>query len=375
MHKSAFQNSKILFTLVKNETQMFSKITKLLSENFGTNHKLIKAIKEDKYQNWEKHFTDFNQSNSSKANPIEMKSLGIEVYENNLRTCLSNLRITDDKKTLLQSIQNYFGLTENEINPIKRKFGLKAVDLLSKYRMQDFSLSDIEKYEIQLLATELTISKSEVESINQKNAIDLFQKIVNDKLASGILTDYEQHEIRKTASSLGLSSTSLPLDVKTKELYEHSILLNELEKGNLPSIYNSPIVVQKDEIVHWQVTATLLIPKTVTTGYVGGSRGVSVRVMKGVSYRVGSSRSTPIRESVTIRNPGTLIVTNKRIVFTGSGKSFSIGYKQLLSFVPYNNGIGLQKSTGNEHLLELPNFQASEITFKVLENAINIFFS
>jgi hypothetical protein len=97
--------------------------------------------------------------------------------------------------------------------------------------------------------------------------------------------------------------------------------------------------------------------------------------MKGVSYRVGSSRSTPIRASVTIRNPGTLIVTNKRIVFTGSGKSFSIGYKQLLSFVPYNNGIGLQKSTGNEHLLELPNFQASEITFKVLENAINIFFS
>jgi hypothetical protein len=354
---------------------MFTTITKFFSENFGTNHKLIKAIREDKHKNWEKHFNDFNQSTSSKANPIEMKSLGLEVYENNLRDFLSNLRITDDKRAILQSIQNYFGLSDTDINPIKRKFGLKAVDLLSKYRMQDFSLSDIEKYEIQLLATELTITKSEVDTINQKNAVDILQKLVNDKLASGRITDQEQQEIGKTANSLGLSATNLPLDVKTRELYEHSILLNQLEKGNLPVIYNAPIVVQKDEIVHWQVNATLLTPKTVTTGYVGGSRGVSIRVMKGVSYRVGSSRSTPIRESVTIRNAGNLIVTNKRIVFTGSGKSFSIGYKQLLSFDPYSNGIGLQKATGNGYLIELPNFQASEITFKVLENAINIFFS
>lgn len=354
---------------------MFTSISKFFSEKFGANHKLIKAIRDDKYKNWKKHFNDFNQVSNSKANPTEMKPLGLEVYENNLRDCLSNLRIDDDKRMLLQSIQIYFGLSDGDINTIKRKLGLKAVDLLSKYRMQDFSLSDIEKYEIQLLATELTITKSEADTINQKNAIEIFQKFASGKLASGRITDQEQQEICNMAGSLGLNATNLPLDVKARELYQHAILLNELEKGNLPTIYNAPIVVQKDEIVHWQVNATLLTPKVVTTGYVGGSRGVSIRVMKGVSYRVGSSRSTPIRESITIRNAGSLIVTNKRVVFTGSGKSFSIGYKQLLSFDPYSNGIGFQKATGNGYLLELPNFQSSEITFKVLENAINHFFA
>lgn len=354
---------------------MFTKITKFLSENFGSYQKLIKAIKDDNYNNWERHFKDFNQLSGVQANPFEMKSLGLEVYEKNLSNCLSNLRITDDKRALLQSIQQFFDLSDNDISPIKRKLGLKAVDLLSQYRMQDLVLSDIEKYEIQLLAKELSVTVLEVDTINQKNASDKLQKFVNDKIASGRITDIEQQDIYNTAKALGLNSANLPLDTQTKVIFEHHVLLNALEKGSLPIINNVSIVVQKNEVAHWQINATLLTPKTITTGYTGGSRGVSIRVMKGVSYRIGSSRSTPIRESVTIRNSGVLVVTNKRIIFAGSGKSFSIGYKQLLSFDPYSNGIGLQKESGTGYLVELPNFQSSEITFKVLELAINNFFA
>ncbi len=354
---------------------MLTKITKFLSENFGSYQKLIKAIKEDNYKNWEQHFNDFNQISGVKANPIEMKSLGLDVYEKNLSHSLSNLRISDDKRALLQSIQQFFGLSDNDINPVKRKLGLKAVDLLSQYRMQDSELSDIEKYEIHLLAKELAVTVSEVESINLKNASDKLQKIIKDKIAAGRITDIEQQNIYNTAKALGLNPANLPLDAQTKTIFDHHVLLNALEKGNLPIISNVSIVVQKNEVAHWQINATLLTPKTITTGYTGGSRGVSIRVMKGVSYRIGSSRSTPIRESVTIRHSGVLVVTNKRIVFAGSGKSFSIGYKQLLSFDPYSNGIGLQKESGTGYLVELPNFQASEITFKVLEIAINNFFA
>lgn len=354
---------------------MLTKIGKLITNNFGAKHKLIKAIREDSYKNWVQHFDAFNQTAEPKANPAEMKSFGMEVYEHNLKQCLSNLRITDDKRNLLLSIQSYFVLPSDEIYNLKRKYGLKAVDLLSKYRVQDLDLTPNEKYEIQLLANELNVTSAEVDNINKQNAADVFQKIIKDKVAVGRITDTDIQEINKVANSLSIIPAAFPVDTKTKQQYEYLVMLNELEKGYLPVIHSSAIVAQKDEIVHWQTNATLLTPKTVTTGYVGGSRGVSIRVMKGVSYRVGSSRSTPIRETITMRNPGNLVVTNKRIVFTGTGKSFSIGYKQLLSFDPYNNGIGLQKTNGPSYLLELQNFQASEVTFKMLENAINKFFA
>ncbi len=354
---------------------MLAKIGKLITNNFGAKHKLIKAIREDNYKNWVQHFDFFNQTAEPKANPAEMKSFGMEVYEHHLKECLSNLRITDDKRNLLLSIQSYFVLPSDDILNLKRKYGLKAVDLLSKYRVQDLDLTQNEKYEIQLLANELNVTSVEVDSINKQNIAEVFQKHIRSKIATGKITDADIQEINKAASSFNIHRSAFPIDNQTKQQYEYLIMLNELEKGYLPVIQNAAIVTQKDEIVHWQTSATLLTPKTVTTGYVGGSRGVSIRVMKGVSYRVGSSRSTPIRETITMRNPGNLVVTNKRIVFTGAGKSFSIGYKQLLSFDPYSNGVGLQKTNGPSYLLELQNFQASEITFKMLENAINKFFA
>lgn len=352
---------------------MLTKLTKLVTNNFGTNHKLIKAIRDDNYNNWERHFDDFNRTANKKAEPKKMKSLGLEVYENNLRRFLSSLRITDDKRNILISIEKYFELTTENVSILKRKFGGKAVDLLSKYRMQDFILTPGEKYEIQLLAKEMGVPDNEVNTINNRNANEIIQKLIKDTIAKGRINDSDVKSINDATNGLGINFNNVSLDTVIRQQFQHLVLINELEKGNLPSISNASIVLQKDEIAHFNANAILLTTKTVTTGYSGGSRGVSIRVMKGISYRVGSSRSTPIRETITMKNNGSLVITNKRVVFNGQSKSFSIGYNQLLSFIPYNNGIGLQKTNGPSYLLELPNFQTAEITFKILECSINKF--
>jgi hypothetical protein len=55
------------------------------------------------------------------------------------------------------------------------------------------------------------------------------------------------------------------------------------------------------------------------TSYVGGSHGVSIRITKGVSYRVGTFRGRPVT-SVTekVADRGNLYITTQRVVFTGS---------------------------------------------------------
>ena len=55
------------------------------------------------------------------------------------------------------------------------------------------------------------------------------------------------------------------------------------------------------------------------THYVGGSQGVSIRIMKGVRYHVGAYRGHPVKEEFeTVADVGSVYITNKRFIFAGN---------------------------------------------------------
>jgi hypothetical protein len=88
-----------------------------------------------------------------------------------------------------------------------------------------------------------------------------------------------------------------------------------------------------------------------------GSRGVSFRIAKGVSYRVGAARSVPIKEQVTLKHGGVLYLTSDRIIFASTGKnSFTIKFDKLLTFEVYSDGIGFVIE-GWTYLVELTSQQ------------------
>lgn len=298
----------------------------------------------------------------------------MQVYEHNLKDALSNLRITDEKRNALSSIQRYFGLPDADFESVKRKYGLKAVEMLAKYRLQDKVLDKAERYEIGRLGKKLSLSAGEVDTIIAKSATEVYEAAVLVCVEDGRLDNAEQQGLCKLATDVGLNPDTVRISPQLEERLKYLAMLNELDNSYLPTVHAPGIVLQKAEVAHWQAGAQMLVSKTVTTGYTGSSSsGISIRVMKGVNYRIGSSRSRPIRQQVTQRISGTLVITSKRALFNGTGKSFSITFGSLLSFDPYSDGIGLQKSNGPSYMLELPNFQASEVTFKVLQNAINAF--
>lgn len=76
--------------------------------------------------------------------------------------------------------------------------------------------------------------------------------------------------------------------------------------------------------------------------YQGGSQGVSFRVAKGVSYRVGGHRGTftPGPEVLKIVDTGTAVVTNQRVVFQGEGKTREWLFTKLIG-VDHDPGRGL----------------------------------
>lgn len=74
----------------------------------------------------------------------------------------------------------------------------------------------------------------------------------------------------------------------------------------------------------------------------GGSSGVSIRVMKGVYYHVGGFKGRAIDRAERVHeDTGVVGITTKQIYFSGAKKAFRIPYTKIVSFEPFSNGLGL----------------------------------
>lgn len=149
--------------------------------------------------------------------------------------------------------------------------------------------------------------------------------------------------------SLYLCELKKMYDLKTPDIdrtgiyskVQQSDLIRIILNGELPPNNNNlfskyPINFQKNEYTIWAFENINYLEDRIRKTYVGGSRGISVRVAKGLYVRGGSSRGQAIEEQERIHiDDGSLVVTNLNIYFVGSIKSFRIPYKK--SFRLYNS--------------------------------------
>lgn len=345
---------------------MFKKLFLSLSSS----GQLIRDIRNDNYKNWESHFDKYNSTSARKADPLKLQSLGLEIYESNLKEIIQDYAITDGEKEVLRKIKDYFQLPDKAINSIKGKYAQRALTELSKQKLADNQLTEEEIQEIGLFAKELNISEEEVNRINQKNAAELYENAVKQIVSDNMVTIDEQRALKQLAQQLGINMREATIDKKLREEYYFLTLLNALNQGYLPQCKPPAIVTQKDEVAYWEISSNLVFTRTNTTGYFSQDNSVRIKVGKGVTYELGSGRSMPIREHINTNHPGVFVVTNKGVVFAASEQSFSIPFTQLHSFYTYADGIGLQKNN-TELLLQFYDKQMSEVVFKVLTNAIN----
>tara|TARA_Y100000768_G_scaffold376411_1_gene348430 strand:+ start:107 stop:883 length:777 start_codon:yes stop_codon:yes gene_type:complete len=97
----------------------------------------------------------------------------------------------------------------------------------------------------------------------------------------------------------------------------------------------SPIVTKQGEELLLVVEGAALVETRRQRGsYQGGSQGLSLRVAKGVSYRVAGYRGTyePGPEEPTVIDTGVFVVSNTRAVFTGSKQNREFHWSKLIAF-------------------------------------------
>lgn len=134
-------------------------------------------------------------------------------------------------------------------------------------------------------------------------------------------------------------------------LFRMMSLLNALsEQGLVPRFelrgLRLPFNLMKSEEMLWLFDGVDYLEEVTQREFRGGSLGVSFRVAKGVYLRPSAFRGRPVTStSIQHTDSGVLGITTKHIYFKGQRKSFRVRLEKIISFDPYQDGLGIMRDT------------------------------
>ncbi len=142
------------------------------------------------------------------------------------------------------------------------------------------------------------------------------------------------------------------------ELFTKMALLNSMmEHGVIPRTDRRrararfgrlPFNLMKSEGLVWMINNVGYMQQITRREHRGQSMGMSFRVAKGVYVRPGTFRGQSVSTtSMEHTDAGVLGVTTKHIYFKGSEKSFRVRLEKIVSFDPYQDGLGIMRDTAS----------------------------
>ena len=233
-------------------------------------------------------------------------------------------------------------------------------------------------------ASDGKLTKEEIDELDKKKGelgltdedtkgmkAEIFAAAFSATKADAQVTKDEEQELLSIQKYLGLADDEIQ---HNKKELARLRLLNEIQQGNMPTMPPiTNLVTQKGEKVYWAEPSILAEEKVISRKYQGGSQGMSFRVMKGVSYRVGGHRGHITSETgVVAVSDGELILTSNRVIFRGDKKSFAVKLDKILDIQLFTNGF--QFSENNKSKPRLVKFKEQgnhDIIGAILSFAIN----
>jgi hypothetical protein len=100
--------------------------------------------------------------------------------------------------------------------------------------------------------------------------------------------------------------------------------------------------------------------------HVGGFSGASIRVARGLYVRSGGGRSHAVKHEVTgVDDSGTLVITDRRLVFLGNAKTLVIPLTKIINVIQFTDGLRVDIENKKPELFET----GSRVTGVVVDRA------
>ncbi len=183
-----------------------------------------------------------------------------------------------------------------------------------------------------------------------KGLVSILEERITNYLSDGVLDDEEENNVEQFIKNSTLDGTETLNESNAYQKLIQSLILRDIQEGKKVDrcrIDGLPILLGKQEQVLWVFKNVKGYEEKTGRKYVGASRGVSMKICKGVYYRVGASKGHSVDYQYQNElGKGIFIITNKNIYFIGE-KQVKLAISKILSFKPYSDGIVLVKDGTN----------------------------
>lgn len=319
----------------------------------------------------EKEWKDISQDEIQQIESkykIKLNKVLISEIETIFSKCYASLLFEDEiNQNLVNHLKEVLNISETQHSQIHQKV---AEDRLKEFITQLTENNRFEDNEEKLLDQEiskLNLSKGVAQKIYNDTVYDKVDKYLKDKIEQGFLSPSEDQELNLMCESLGVK---LQLNEESQRVLKKLKIVWQIKEGeNLPQ-FESPVILQKKESCHFRGFANLNEQRRVTTKINYGGPTMRVKLAKGIYYRAGSvsaqTQSTDVWKTI---DSGELIITNKRIIFSGRRGNKVIRFNEILDFKAFSNGLDIQKATGKSPFFEFSNHV--DLAEMVLARVIN----
>lgn len=195
---------------------------------------------------------------------------------------------------------------------------------------------------VRRLEASLGLPASEVAGARATHLEAYFRFLIGDQPEAAV-TPLVARSIRAQAQAFGLD---LAERGELSERLARAEAHWEAENGPLP-VVDADIMLGRGEVCHWAAPAELKHLKRVTVGVSYGGPVATIRIMRGLSWRMASYRGQRESEVQFVSaGEGTVYFTNKRIIFNSPLKNLVIRLDRIIDIHGLKDAIQVEQTTG-----------------------------
>ena len=174
-----------------------------------------------------------------------------------------------------------------------------------------------------------------------------WEAAVEGAIEDGVITLEEENALDRYLDHFGLSKSDVNVNGAQTSLVQAAVI-RDITRGIIPQRQkvqgNLPFNLMKSEQLVWVIQGVDYLETVTRRESHGTSHGVSIRVARGLYYRPSTFRSRPVEWEETVKaDTGLLGLTTKHLYFAGSMKKFRVRYDKIVSFEPYEDGLGIMR--------------------------------
>jgi envelope transporter Tic110 len=283
---------------------------------------------------------------SEYALPRERASHGLlDFYRQALAYGIKDFHISDDEIADLRQLRYVLGLDEVSATAIEAELLREKYRVALRTALADGHLSDEEKGRLAVVAANFSLPDDAKAAIYKEEVHAVIQEAFNKMIADQRLTAGEEQQLAAMSENLGVKVTyGAELEQKIARYRQ----LAQVENGQLPQV-QCGVLLQRGETCHAQFPSTLHELRTVTKAVAYHGPSGRIRIMKGLSWRYGYVNVQRVTsEQRRELDSGTLLITNKRLLFNGARKNVSLPLNRIIHFTLYKDAVQIEKDSGKD---------------------------